>query len=111
MSSEYQGIAPVEYKVLIQPEVVDDKSAGGMYLPDSVRERQQYAMDRGTVLAYGNGFFQELPGPRPEVGDKVIYSKYAGSVVTMQIDGKRVDCRLVNDKDICAIIREEEDNG
>ena len=107
----YQGIIPVEYKVLIQPDVVEDKSAGGMYLPESARERQQYAMDRGTILAIGNGFFQELPGPRPEVGDKVVYSKYAGSVITITIDGKRTDCRLCNDKDICAILREETDNG
>ena len=104
----FNNIFPVEYKVLILPDEVEDKSSGGMYLPDSVRDRQQYAMDRGMILATGDGFFGELPGPRPKVGDKVIFSKYAGSTMDVTIDGKRRTCRLCNDKDICAILREEE---
>ena len=104
---DFQGITPVEYKVLILPDEVEDKSAGGMYLPDSVRDRQQYAMDRGKILAIGNGFFSDIPGPVPQIGDKVIYNKYAGSMITIQINGARKECRLCNDKDICAIVKEE----
>lgn len=103
----FQGIIPVEYKVLILPDIVEDKSAGGMYLPDSVRDRQQYAMDRGAILAIGDGFFCELPGPSPKVGDKVIFNKYAGSLITIYIEGVRREARLCNDKDICAILKEE----
>jgi co-chaperonin GroES (HSP10) len=103
----FQGIIPTEYKVLILPDKVDDKSSGGMYLPDSVRERQQYAMDRGKILAVGEGFFADLPGPKPVSGDKVLYNKYAGSTFDMEIDGKRTTVRLMNDKDICAILKEE----
>jgi len=103
----FKGIIPVEYKVLILPDVVDDKSAGGMYLPDSVRDRQQYAMDRGTILATGEGFFTDIPGPVPKGGDKVVFNKYAGSLITIYIDGVRREARLCNDKDICAILKEE----
>ena len=105
--ADFQGITPVEYKVLILPDEVEDKSAGGMYLPDSVRDRQQYAMDRGKILAIGNGFFSDIPGPVPQIGDKVIYNKYAGSMITIQINGARKEVRLCNDKDICAIWKEE----
>jgi len=104
-------IYPVEYKVLIKPEKVEDKSAGGIYLPESAREREEYATDRGTILAVGDGFFSELPGPVPEVGDIVLFSKYAGSLFDIDVEGKRTRVRLMNDKDICAILREEKSNG
>jgi chaperonin GroES len=99
-------VIPVEYKVLIRPDEVDDMSAGGMYLPESARDKQQYAMDKGTVIATGEGFFRDLPGPVPKVGQRVMYSKYAGSVITLEEDGQRKDYRLCNDKDICAILEE-----
>ena len=95
-------VTPVEYKVLIKPDVVDDKSAGGLFLPDSVRDRDQYAVDRGVIIAHGEGFFVKLPGPVPKVGDKVIFNKYAGTLIKIE----REDFRLCNDKDICAILKE-----
>jgi len=97
-------VIPVEFKVLIKPDKVEDRSSGGLYLPDSARDRQQYAVDRGEVIAFGDGFFSELPGPIPKIGDKVIFNRYAGSLISLG-DGKdREDYRLCNDKDICAII-------
>jgi len=104
-------ICPVDYKVLVEPEVVPDKSAGGMYLPDSVRDRQQYAVDRGTIVAFGEGFFERLQGPTPKIGDKVIFSKYAGSLITVGEGKERKEYRLLNDEDICAILKEEKENG
>ena len=95
-------VEPVEYKVLIKPDKVDDKSSGGLYLPDSARDRQQYSVDRGKIVAHGEGFFEKLPGPVPNVGDKVIFNKYAGTLIKIE----REDFRLCNDKDICAIIQE-----
>ncbi len=103
----FQGVIPTEYKVLIRPDKVDDQSAGGMYLPDSAVDKQQYAMDRGIILAFGEGFFRDLPGPKPEVGNKVIFNKYAGTIVPVFEDGKIEKLRLINDKDICAILKEE----
>ena len=86
---------------------MEDKSSGGIYLPDSAKERESYATDRGEILAVGEGFFDTLPGPKPAVGDKVIFNKYAGSVLYCQNGSGREMLRLVNDKDICAILKEE----
>ena len=97
-------VIPVEFKVLIKPDKVEDRSVGGLYLPDSSRERQQFAVDRGEVIAVGEGFFSELPGPVPKIGDKVIFNRYAGSLITLGEGKDREDFRLCNDKDICAII-------
>ncbi|MBW2003083.1 MAG: hypothetical protein JRI72_00500 [Deltaproteobacteria bacterium] len=99
-------VKPVEYKVLIKPEKVDDRSAGGIFIPDHTRDRQQYAVDRGEIMAVGEGFFDKLPGPVPKIGDKVIFNRYAGSLITIEDNGEREKYRLCNDKDVCAIIEE-----
>ena len=100
-------IKPVEHKVLIKPDEVDDKSEGGIYIPETVREREEYWVDRGTIVDHGDGFFMELPGPYPQIGDKVIFNRYAGSLITIKNDkGARENHRLCNDKDIIAIIEE-----
>ena len=49
-------VTPVEYKVLIKPDEVEDKSAGGLYLPDSARDRQQFAVDRGNHSSWRRVF-------------------------------------------------------
>jgi chaperonin GroES len=95
-------IKPTEFKVLIKPDEVDGQTSGGLYLPESARDKQQFSVDRGEVIAFGTGFFSELPGPVPKVGDKVIFNRYAGSLI--KNDGE--DYRLCNDKDICAILEE-----
>ena len=95
-------IHPTEFKVLIKPDKVEGQTSGGLYLPDSARDKQQFSVDRGEVMSFGDGFYQELPGPKPEIGDRVIFNRYAGSLI--KVDGQ--DYRLCNDKDICAIVEE-----
>ena len=98
-------INPTEFKVLIKPDKVEGQTSGGLYLPDSARNKQQFSVDRGEIIGYGEGFFRDLPGPVPKVGDRVIFNRYAGSLITIK-DPDRVDYRLCNDKDICAILEE-----
>ncbi len=100
-------VRPVEYKCLIKPDEVEDQTKGGLYLPDSARTKQQFAVDRGEIVSVGEGFFKDLPGPEPKPGDKVIFNRYAGTLITIEDNGKREDYRLCNDKDICAILVEE----
>lgn len=98
------GVYPVEYKVLIKPEEVEAKSAGGIFIPETVKDKEKYAKERGTLIAVGAIAFTDPNWlDRPKVGDKVLYDRYAGSMVK-GIDG--VDYRLINDKEIGAILRE-----
>ena len=97
-------VIPVRHVAIIKPDVVDDKSAGGMFLPDSARSRLQSAVDRGELMAVGKGFFDKLPGPIPKVGDKVLFDRYAGSVITIQEEQIRQEYRLCNDDQIVAIM-------
>ena len=97
---------PTQYTALIKPEEVEGKSDGGIFLPDNVRNRMQYAVDRGEIVAFGDGFYVDRPGPTPKVGDKVIFDRYAGSLITIQEGDERIDYRLVNDDKIIAILEE-----
>lgn len=99
-------IHPTEFKVLIKPDKVESQTSGGLFLPDSARDKQQFSVDRGEIVSFGDGFYRDLPGPKPEIGDRVIFNRYAGSLITVVEDKERVDYRLCNDKDICAILEE-----
>lgn len=95
-------IRPVEYKVLILPETVEEKTAGGIILAATTKEKDQMAQVRGVLVAVGGDAFEDW-NIKPEVGQKVYFCKYQGTIVT-GADG--VEYRLTNDKDICAIIEE-----
>lgn len=96
------GIWPVEYKVLVRPEEVEQKSAGGLFIPETVRDKERYAKERGVVVAIGSNAFTDPDWENaPEIGAMVLYDRYAGSMVKGN-DG--VDYRLINDKEIGAIL-------
>jgi len=95
-------ILPCEFKVLIEPEIVEEKTAGGIILAPITKDKEQMAQVRGVLIAIGGNAFEDWKD-RPKVGDKVYFGKYAGYIVKGN-DGK--EYRLCNDKDICAIIEE-----
>lgn len=100
------GIIPVEFKVLIKVSDIDFSPV--ILLPDTVRDKQQMANDRGILVAVSDMAFSDWKGRKPKAGDAVIFNRYAGSVIHYQKKGKdREQFRLCNDKDICAIIEED----
>ena len=78
-------IHPMGDRVVIRPTDEPEVSAGGIILPDTARERQQegevVAAGPGRVLSNGKRLEMEL-----SVGDKVVYSRFAGTEVT--VDGE-----------------------
>lgn len=95
------GMQPVEYKILIAPEAIEEVSAGGIVLAGKTTEREAMAQVKGTLVAIGGNAFEDWKGDIPQVGDKVWFAKYAGFNVKGS-DGK--DYRLCNDKDLAAIV-------
>lgn len=73
-------------RVLIKPAAAEEKTAGGIIIPDTAKEKPQ----RGTVVAVGPGKFAEQTGNliplKQQVGDSVLYGKYAGTEVN--VDGE-----------------------
>lgn len=95
------GIRPVEYKVLVKPKAVEEKTAGGIYLPDQIKEKEKFAKQEGVLVAVGAIAFTDPDWlDRPKVGDTVLFDKYAGCTVKGK-DGE--EYRLINDKEIGAV--------
>ena len=87
-------IKPLADRVLIEPKEAETKTASGIYIPDTAKEKPQ----QGTVLAAGPGKKDEPM--EVKVGDQVLYGKYAGTEVT--VEDKKY--RIVKQSDILAIL-------
>lgn len=98
------GINPTEFKVLVEPKAVEEK-IGSIILPDAKKEHDKYATTEGSIvamspLAFTYASTDEWSDGRPQVGNHVVFAKYAGLRVTGN-DGK--EYLLLNDKDVCAV--------
>ena len=87
-------IKPLADRVLIQPKEAETKTASGLYIPDTAKEKPS----EGKVLAVGPGKKDEPM--EVKVGDEVIYGKYSGTEVTVD-EGKYL---IVKQADILAIL-------
>lgn len=103
MSANTSGLVPCEYKILIEPDETEQKSAGGIVLAIATTEKEKMAQVRGKLIAAGGNAFEDWLPPVPKVGDAIWYAKYAGYVIKGN-DGK--EYRLANDKDCAAIVIE-----
>ena len=87
-------IKPLADRVLIEPKEAETKTASGLYIPDTAKEKPQ----QGTVRAAGLGKKDEPM--EVKVGDTVLYGKYSGTEVT--VDGTKY--LIVKQSDILAIL-------
>ena len=87
-------IKPLADRVLIEPQEAQTKTASGIYIPDTAKEKPQ----QGKVIAAGPGKKDEPM--EVKVGDTVLYGKYAGTEVTLE-EKKYL---IVKQQDILAII-------
>lgn len=95
------GMQPVEFKILIEPEEVEEVSKGGIVLAVKTTEREAMAQVRGRLIAIGGNAFEDWAGQVPKLGDSIYFAKYAGYVIK-GADGK--EYRLANDKDVSAVL-------
>lgn len=93
------GINPLDVKVLVLPDPVEEKTAGGIILTDQHREKEGFASTRGLLVATGASAFAEWSGDKPQAGDRIVTAQYAGITVKGD-DG--VKYRLCNDEDVVA---------
>ena len=99
------GIYPTEYNVLVKPRTLEERTAGGLYLPDDKKEKDSYARMDGTLVATSPVAFTyaEFPeGTVPQVGDDVIFSKYQATEITGS-DGEKY--WIMKDTAIAAVRR------
>ena len=98
-ASKKLNIRPLGEKVLLMRLEAEEKTKGGIVLPDTAKEKPQ----RGKVLAVGKGKLMDS-GNRGKmsvkVGDEVFYGKYAGTDV--EVDGTKYV--ILKEDDVLAII-------
>jgi len=97
--SKMSKIKPLGDRVLLKPIDAEEKTKGGIILPDTAKEKPQEAkiVAVGTGRMLENGTIVKLG---VKVGDKVLYGKYSGTEI--KIDGQ--DHLIIKEEDILAVI-------
>ena len=88
------NIRPLADRVLVEPKAAETKTASGIYIPDTAKEKPQ----QGTVVACGVGKKDEPM--ELKVGDVILYGKYSGSEIS--VDGK--EYLMMRQSDVLAIM-------
>ncbi len=91
------NLRPLDDRVVVEPQEAEERTSGGIVLPDTAKERPQ----RGTVVSIGPGKMLDSGTRGPlsiGVGDMVIYGKYSGTDI--EVSGK--DVKILRESDILA---------
>lgn len=101
------GIQPLDMRVLVKPDPVEEVTNGGIILIQAEVEKQKYATVKATLVAVGVNAWTEARShsafTAPEPGDRVLIAKYGG-VALKGDDG--AEYRILNDEDITALLVE-----
>ncbi len=93
------GIRPLGEKVLVKRLEAEDRTAGGIVLPDTAKEKPK----RGTVLSVGDGRLLDTGERKPlqvKKGDQVLFTSYAGTEV--KVEGEEMI--IMDEGDILAVL-------
>ena len=94
-------IKPLGDRIVVKPLEAENKSKGGIVLPDTAKEKPQeakvVAVGKGKVLENGS-----VQAPEVKVGDKVLFGKYSGNEITTK-EGEEL--LILREEDILAIIK------
>jgi len=88
------NVKPLADRVLVEPAAAEEKTAGGIYIPDTANEKPQ----KGKVVGVGNGKTDEPMTVK--VGDSVLYGKFAGT--ELSVEGR--DYLIMRESDLFAIV-------
>lgn len=106
------AIKPVIHRVIVKQDILEEKDevfkrakAAGLSFDFGERNREQAAIDTGTVVSFGPTAFKDFGAENViQVGDRVVYARHAGKTVVDPADGK--EYVALNDEDIIAITTE-----
>jgi len=92
-------LVPLDEKVVVKPAEADDRTAGGILLPDNAQQKPQ----QGRVLSVGDG--QRLANgqraqPQVSEGDRILFQRYAGTSVV--VEGQEL--LILSERDILAVL-------
>ncbi len=94
------NIKPLSDRVVVKPVVREEKTKGGLFLPDTVKEKPM----EGEIIAVGEGRVLDngtKVTPVVKAGDRVIFAKYAGTEVKFDDE----EYLIISEKDVLAIVQ------
>lgn len=95
------NLVPLFDRLIVEREIAEEKTAGGLYFPEAAKEKPML----GTVVACGAGKIRDDGTLQPmtiKEGDKILFGKYAGSVVSF----KGRELLLLIESDVFAILKD-----
>ena len=106
------GYSVPEYRILIFPDVVEEKTTGGIIIPDSSRDDLQGAKTLATIIDIGEKAFDQGTDRewknKPKVGDKILIPSYEGYRLSKDQTKDGKEYRIILDRNILAIQINEE---
>jgi chaperonin GroES len=99
MSNKKNKIRPLQDRIIVERLAPEEKSVGGLFLPDNAQERPQ----RGRVLAVGKGKVRDDGSANPvdvKEGDEILFGKYSG--VEVKVDG--TDVLIMREDDVLGVV-------
>jgi chaperonin GroES len=93
---------PFQDRILVKRSEAAERTAGGLYIPDTAKEKSQ----EGEVVSVGKGKTNDEGKVIPlevKVGDRILFGKYAGTNVPIEIDG--AEYLLVREEEVLVIIK------
>ncbi len=100
MAKTELGVRPLHDRILVRRMAEEEKTAGGLFIPDTAKEKPQ----RGEIVAAGKGRVTEDGKILPlevKAGDKVLFSKYAGTEI--KLSGE--EYLMMREEDILGIVQ------
>ena len=100
MAKTELGVRPLHDRILVRRMAEEDKTAGGLFIPDTAKEKPQ----RGEIVAAGKGRVTEDGKTLPlevKAGDRVLFTKYAGTEI--KLSGE--EYLMMREEDILGIIQ------
>lgn len=97
------GLQPLEYNVIVRMDAVETKTAGGILLPDTKKDRDEMAADEGTLVAISPHAFDYADWgahPKPKEGDRVLFAQFDGRLW----ERGGVKYRILKDKSLIAVL-------
>ncbi len=98
------NLKPIGDRIIVRRELSDEKTAGGLLLPEAAKKKPQ----RGTVLAVGPGKLNRKTGDRHamqlKVGDKVLFTSWAGDEFKDRSQAKDGDILIMHEDDVMAVL-------
>lgn len=98
------GLIPCEYNIVVRMDPVEERTSGGLYIPQTKVDRDELSADEGAIVAVSPLAFSYADWPEgsrvPQVGDRILMAQFDGRL--WKRDG--VTYRLIKDKSVIAVV-------